>query len=642
MLTPETPGRMPVGAPQVAIDKLPVPIQDGINDIFDLIKEEREKAANAARQEVWRVCLEEKEQAVTLIQGMEADKVSQRTLCDSLRERVSALEAELSRSGQDALQSLANKLDSVEAHAGQKIEALETKVGTLTGELATAERGRQDLEIQLKDKDQALQKKTQEADETTKTNLDLTARICDLQAELASSRTYTSSITEQLALINAGVDRQSQMLQESQEQCTESAANLDAAEKEIQALKVSLQVDTQKWLGERAALQAEIAGLSTEHTLAARRAESLQCHLDSAVAKGELSTRKLTEAYEQQRDYRRRKEADAKKEHARLTARIAELEQLAEKAGGRIRELECALANSNDRYSQLAMAVNESGFLQVRDGTPAITAELLNFVVALASHTAAVDQPQTLANAPPLTLCATLARCEKAALQMQERTGELERQLAATQEEARHAMSDVTAARSERATAITKVAQLQQEVDRLGDEVKKATELCVKYRQMAVKARSDARDGACPKFIVKGPAKPEDSSIPAKRPPPSTSAAPPKKLLRTSGGPSPPTPKAISGRAQPSNVGSQSPVIPSGSFARTPCRPDPPVVKQERSVQSSSRPGSSAQKAQPDVSSSLISPPSTARKHPFPGIHRGYPLGKAPVAGRPMGSRPSG
>ncbi|KAL1689804.1 hypothetical protein GGG16DRAFT_103507 [Schizophyllum commune] len=493
MLALETPGKMPPLAPQPAIDKLPAAIQTGIDSIFDLIKEEREKAANAARQEAWEARHAEREQAITRIQEMEAEKVAQRGERESLRARIGELERELSRTGQSAMDALQDKHEQLAVHADQKIDALESRVGTLLEKLATTEKGLQDLEASYNDQALVLEKKTSEADDGAKTISDLTARVAELQAELASSRTWSDSITEQLRLINSGVGRQTQMLQATEEQRAESVTKLHAAEQEIQALKTSSQVEAQKWEGERTALKSEIADLSAKHTTAIRQVETLQTTIDNNTHK-----------FEQQRQYRKNKEAEAKTEKGRLSARITELEHALGRAGSRVQELEQSLADAKGQYGQLATAVNESGFIQVRDSTIVITAELINFVVALATHTAVVDQPQSLVNAPPMTLCATLTRCEKATLQMRDRNQELERQVAAAQDETRRAMTDLAAARAETATTATTISGLQQENERLGKDLERVKEIGLKYK-IALKAR----EGGCPKLSSAASGRPE-------------------------------------------------------------------------------------------------------------------------------------
>ncbi|KAI5825907.1 hypothetical protein K523DRAFT_375336 [Schizophyllum commune Tattone D] len=493
MLAPETPGKMPPLAPQPAIDKLPAAIQTGIDSIFDLIKEEREKAANAARQEAWEARHAEREQAIMRIQEMEAEKVAQRGERESLRARIGELERELSRTGQSAMDALQDKHDQLAAHADQKIDALESRVGTLLEKLATTEKGLQDLEASYNDQALVLEKKTSEANDGAKMIADLSARVAELQAELASSRTWSDSITEQLRLINSGVGRQTQMLQATEEQRAESITKLYAAEQEIQALKTSSQVEAQKWEGERTALKSEIADLSAKHTTAIRKVETLQTTIDNNTHK-----------FEQQRQYRKNKEAEAKTEKGRLCARITELEHALGRAGSRVQELEQSLADAKGQYGQLATAVNESGFIQVRDSTIVITAELINFVVALATHTAVVDQPQSLVNAPPMTLCATLTRCEKATLQMRDRNQELERQIVAAQDETRRAMTDLAAARAEKATTATTISGLQQENERLGKDLERVKEIGLKYK-IALKAR----EGGCPKLSSAASGRPE-------------------------------------------------------------------------------------------------------------------------------------
>ncbi|KAL1734237.1 hypothetical protein EV714DRAFT_234385 [Schizophyllum commune] len=549
MLAPETPGKMPPLAPQPAIDKLPAAIQTGIDSIFDLIKEEREKAANAARQEAWEARHAEREQAITHIQEMEAEKVAQRGERESLRARIGELERELSRTGQSAMDALQDKHEQLAVHADQKIDALESRVGTLLEKLATTEKGLQDLEASYNDQVLVLEKKTSEANDGAKMIADLTARVAELQAELASSRTWSDSITEQLRLINSGVGRQTQMLQATEEQRAESITKLHAAEQEIQALKTSSQVEAQKWGGERTALKSEIADLSAKHTTAIRKVETLQTTIDN-----------YTHKFEQQRQYRKNKEAEAKTEKGRLSARITELEHALGRAGSRVQELEQSLADAKGQYGQLATAVNESGFIQVRDSTIVITAELINFVVALATHTAVVDQPQSLVNAPPMTLCATLTRCEKATLQMRDRNQELERQVVAAQDETRRAMTDLAAARAEKATTATTISGLQQENERLGKDLERVKEIGLKYK-IALKAR----EGGCPKLSSAASGRPEGGSVPAKRPPPSSaSAAPPSKVQRMSEGSSPMAPSTsspASRSSQPSGSGTRSPSI---------------------------------------------------------------------------------
>lgn len=644
MLAPETPVMMPVQAPHLepTIDKQPASIQAGINSILELIKEEREKAAQATRRELQGAYHAEKEQALAAIQQLEAEKFCQKAVCESLRAHIRKLESELSRVGQDALTSLQAKLDLLETQAGAKIETLEARVEELVGNLVKADKGRQDLEVVyalkietlearvgeligdlvkadkghqdteavLALKEQALQQKTVEADEGSKAKADLTTRVAELQEELASSRTYTSTITQQLALINAGVDRQARAMQQVDEQRTDYATKLDDAERRIKNMEESSKADADKWKGERTTLQGQVACLSAKHAQTQQHATKMQHNVDRTLA--------------QMRDGCERKVADAEKERTHLVLRIAELESDWMKASTRVRELEQALAHSQQQYENVVAAINDSGFIQVRETTISVRSELYNCVISLATHTSSTKEPQSLSSAPPTALCAALERCEIAVRQMREGALKLQKELRIKEGEAQRTLADASG------TAGTKLVELRQELQRTQDELKSYKAAFAKLRQMGESGSGSSKETRTKASSTTAAAgstssnKPS-SSVPAKRPPPSTSTAPPKKLQKLSESSVSANFKPAGGRtAQPAASGSQPPghksTAPSANPARQHDGPGLVPVGRKSSSSTSNTPSSSYGPVHPiklernPLPSSNPSPSSTASK----------------------------
>ncbi|TRM62332.1 hypothetical protein BD626DRAFT_498865 [Schizophyllum amplum] len=601
MLAPETPVMMPVQAPHLepTIDKQPASIQAGINSILELIKEEREKAAQATRRELQGAYHAEKEQALAAIQQLEAEKFCQKAVCESLRAHIRKLESKVGLLETQAgakIETLEARVEElvgnlVKADKGRqdvevvyalKIETLEARVGELIGDLVKADKGHQDTEAVLALKEQALQQKTVEADEGSKTKADLTTRVAELQEELASSG----------------------------EQRTDYATKLDDAERRIKNMEESSKADADKWKGERTTLQGQVACLSAKHAQTQQHATKMQHNVDRTLA--------------QMRDGCERKVADAEKERTHLVLRIAELESDWMKASTRVRELEQALAHSQQQYENVVAAINDSGFIQVRETTISVRSELYNCVISLATHTSSTKEPQSLSSAPPTALCAALERCEIAVRQMREGALKLQKELRIKEGEAQRTLADASG------TAGTKLVELRQELQRTQDELKSYKAAFAKLRQMGESGSGSSKETRTKASSTTAAAgstssnKPS-SSVPAKRPPPSTSTAPPKKLQKLSESSVSANFKPAGGRtAQPAASGSQPPghksTAPSANPARQHDGPGLVPVGRKSSSSTSNTPSSSYGPVHPiklernPLPSSNPSPSSTASK----------------------------